>query len=90
MLFRNEIGSCVFTKAPTEVIPKPYRGTSRQGRLYDEWGDPLSRPKDLETRINNRWEELGLSELEQKEPKPELFGYVIDQLIEVQNSLIRK
>ena len=46
-----------------------------------EWGKPLTRPKELEDKVDERWAELGLSELENKQPSPELFGYVIDELM---------
>ncbi len=46
-----------------------------------EWGEALSRPEELESKIDARWEELGLSDLENKEPDPALFGYVIDELL---------
>ena len=46
-----------------------------------DWGKPLSRSKELEEKIDKRWTELGLSDLDNSQPKPELFGYVIDQLI---------
>lgn len=45
------------------------------------WGEPLSRPADLEQRVTNRMEELGLSDVNNTEPNPELFGYLLDQLI---------
>ena len=46
-----------------------------------EWGEPLSRPSDLEDKINSRWAELGLNDVLEKEPDPELFGYVIEKLL---------
>ena len=46
-----------------------------------DWGKPLTRSKALEDKVDKRWDELGLSELENKEPSPELFGYVIDELM---------
>ena len=46
-----------------------------------DWGKPLSRPKELEDKVDERWEELGLSELKNNQPSPELFGYVIDELM---------
>ena len=46
-----------------------------------EWGEPLSRPEQLEQRVTDRLEELGLSDISNQEPNPELFGYVLDQLI---------
>ncbi len=51
-----------------------------------EWGEVLSRPKELEMRVNKRWDELGLSDLGNNEPDPTLFGYVIDQLIQQKTS----
>jgi 4-hydroxy-3-polyprenylbenzoate decarboxylase len=49
-----------------------------------EWGEPLSRPADLEQKITVRLEELGLSDLDHTEPDPALFGYVLDKLISIQ------
>jgi len=46
-----------------------------------EWGEPLSRPEPLEQRVTDRLEELGLSDISNQEPNPELFGYLLDQLI---------
>ncbi len=46
-----------------------------------DWGEPLSHSKELLKEIESKWNELGLSDLENKEPNPELFGYVIDELI---------
>ncbi len=46
-----------------------------------EWGKPLTRSETLESKVKSRWNELGLSDLENKEPDPVLFGYVIDKLI---------
>ena len=37
--------------------------------------------KELEEKVDERWAELGLSELENNKPSPELFGYVIDELM---------
>jgi 4-hydroxy-3-polyprenylbenzoate decarboxylase len=45
------------------------------------WGEPLSRPDDLEQRVTDRLDELGLTDISQREPNPELFGYLLDQLI---------
>ena len=45
------------------------------------WGEPLSRPDDLEQRVSDRLEELGLADISNREPNPELFGYLLDQLI---------
>ena len=46
-----------------------------------EWGEPLIRSKELEKKIDLKWKELGLNDLEEKEPDPALFGYVIDDLL---------
>ncbi len=51
-----------------------------------DWGEPLSRPADLEARVDARWQELGLSDLSEAEPDPSLFGYVIDELIRARDS----
>ncbi len=45
------------------------------------WGEPLSHSKEMEERIDARWNELGLDGLENSEPDPTLFGYVLDDLI---------
>ena len=46
-----------------------------------EWGEPLKRSQAFQKQINSRWNELGLKDLEDKEPEPSLFGYVIDELL---------
>ena len=51
-----------------------------------DWGEPLSRPADLEARVDARWQELGLSDLSEAEPDPSLFGYVLDELIRARGS----
>ena len=43
--------------------------------------DNFIKSKELEDKVDARWEELGLSELENIQPRPELFGYVIDELM---------
>ena len=47
-----------------------------------QWGEALTRPVELESRIDERWHELGLSDLDDKEADPTLFGYVIDELLQ--------
>ena len=47
-----------------------------------DWGEPLSRPDDLEQRVSDRLEELGLADLATKEPDPSLFGYALDALLQ--------
>ena len=46
-----------------------------------EWGEPLSRSKEIEANVDARWDELGLTSIGKKEPDPSLFGYVIDTLL---------
>ncbi|WP_320676569.1 UbiD family decarboxylase [Prochlorococcus sp. MIT 1300] len=46
-----------------------------------KWSKPLVRPRDLEERVDARWKELGLSDLNLESPDPSLFGYVLDKLI---------
>ncbi len=45
------------------------------------WSEVLTRPKELEMKIDARWEELGLGDLNNKETDPTLFGYVIEELL---------
>ncbi len=45
------------------------------------WSEPLTRPEELEARVDSRWKELGLEELKISDPDPVLFGYVLDDLI---------
>ena len=47
-----------------------------------EWGEPLSRPDDLEQQVTERLEELGLDDLTTREPDPSLFGYALDALLQ--------
>ena len=37
--------------------------------------------KEIESKIDARWEELGLSDLNTNQPDPSLFGYVLDNLL---------
>jgi len=50
-----------------------------------EWGEPLHRPQELENRVSERLEELGLGDLDGQEPDPELFGYVMETLFKKVN-----
>ena len=50
-----------------------------------EWGEPLHRPQELENRVSERLEELGLGDLDGQEPDPELFGYVMETLFKKGN-----
>jgi 4-hydroxy-3-polyprenylbenzoate decarboxylase len=47
-----------------------------------DWGEPLSRPVELEQRVSARMEELGLADIDSHEPDPALFGYVLDRLLQ--------
>ena len=46
------------------------------------WGEPLSRPAELEARLDERWTELGLADVGQSDPDPALFGYALEQVLE--------
>jgi 4-hydroxy-3-polyprenylbenzoate decarboxylase len=47
-----------------------------------DWGEALGRPAELEARIDARWAELGLADLDQGEPDPTLFGYTLEHVLE--------
>jgi 4-hydroxy-3-polyprenylbenzoate decarboxylase len=47
-----------------------------------EWGEPLRRDSELEDRVDRRWVELGLADLDGKEPDPSLFGYTLEHVLE--------
>ncbi|AAQ00092.1 MULTISPECIES: UbiD family decarboxylase [Prochlorococcus] len=46
-----------------------------------EWGNPLIHSSNLSKKIDERWNELGLSDLKPNHADPSLFGYVIDEII---------
>ncbi len=46
-----------------------------------DWGESLDYPEELLMRIDSRWKEFGLEEINNPDPRPELFGYVIEALI---------
>ena len=46
------------------------------------WGEPLSRPAELEARLDARWAELGLADVGQSDPDPALFGYALERVLE--------
>jgi len=46
------------------------------------WGEPLRRPAELETQLDARWDELGLSDIGQEAPDPALFGYLLENVLE--------
>ncbi|BEV36400.1 UbiD family decarboxylase [Synechococcus sp. M16CYN] len=47
-----------------------------------KWGEPLSRPAELEQNVIDRWSELGLDDLDNRKPDPSLFGYALDRLMQ--------
>ncbi len=51
-----------------------------------EWGEALSRPNELDASIDDRWEELGLGDIDNNDPDPRLFGYVMEQLMRYRKS----
>ncbi len=57
--------------------------------INHEWGEPLNRSEELERKITAKMKEIGLSDLNNKEPDPSLFGYIIEDLLNKQN-LINK
>jgi 4-hydroxy-3-polyprenylbenzoate decarboxylase len=46
------------------------------------WGEALSRSPELEARMDGRWAELGLGDLDGVEPDPALFGYCFEHVLE--------
>ena len=46
-----------------------------------EWGDPLYHSKEMESNVNSRWDELGLSDIKNQDPDPSLFGYVLNEVV---------
>ena len=46
------------------------------------WGEPLSRPAELESRLDARWAELGLADIGKDDPDPALFGYTLEHVLE--------
>ena len=50
------------------------------------WGEALTRSEELNAKVLARWEELGLSDLGEREPDPSLFGYVFDKLLRQKKS----
>ncbi len=50
------------------------------------WSEVLSRSDETESKVDARWNELGLSDLKNKEADPSLFGYVIEGLLRQRNS----
>ena len=48
-----------------------------------EWGEPLNHSNSLKKSVDESWNELGLSDLEEKEADPSLFGYVLNEVIKL-------
>ena len=46
------------------------------------WGEALSRPAELEARLDARWAELGLADVGQSPADPALFGYTLENVLE--------
>ena len=46
------------------------------------WGEPLTRPAELEARLDARWAELGLADVQGREPDPALFGYTLEHVLQ--------
>ena len=64
---------------PDTAKEKPQEGeivAVGRGRVTDD-----GKTIELEVKVDERRAELGLSELENNQPSPELFGYVIDELM---------
>ncbi len=53
--------------------------------INHEWGKPLSRSVEEINKINKRLEEIGLSDISNKEPDPSLFGYIFENLLNKNN-----
>ncbi len=51
-----------------------------------EWGEPLSRSQELESKVDSRWHELGLDDINNNNPDPNLFGYAIEELLRQKES----
>ena len=48
-----------------------------------EWGEPLMHSKQLQKKIDDNWDELGLSDLKSNDSDPSIFGYVINEVIKL-------
>ena len=46
------------------------------------WGEPLRRSPELEARLDQRWAELGLADVDGAAPDPALFGYTLEHVLE--------
>ncbi|WP_094553803.1 UbiD family decarboxylase [Synechococcus sp. 1G10] len=47
-----------------------------------DWGEPLRRTAEQEARVDQRWAELGLSDIDASDPDPVLFGYTLEHVLE--------
>ncbi len=47
-----------------------------------DWGEPLRRTAEQEARVDQRWAELGLADIDASDPDPVLFGYTLEHVLE--------
>ena len=47
-----------------------------------DWGAPLHRNEELEARVSQRWAELGLTDLGDRQPDPGVFGYTMEHVLD--------
>ena len=69
---RLGLGGRLAIDATTKIGPERRHG----------WGEPLARGPELEQRISERWQELGLEDLQGGEPDPSLFGLQLEHVLE--------
>ncbi len=69
---RLGLGGRLAIDATTKIGPERRHG----------WGEPLARGAELEQRISERWQELGLEDLQGGEPDPSLFGLQLEHVLE--------
>jgi len=50
--------------------------------VHHAWGEPLVHDPELEARLDRRWTELGLADLEGQQPDPALFGYTLEHVLQ--------
>ncbi len=48
-----------------------------------EWGEALNHSKELNKKVEERWNELGLEDLKPISPDPSLFGYVMNEIVKL-------
>ncbi len=47
-----------------------------------DWGEPLRRSEAIEHHLDGRWQELGLADLDDRDPDPSLFGYTLEHVLQ--------